>query len=276
MRKHLTFDPNIKWEQEAYSAAGQALAIDPDLANPYLIRGQFFWSPSHDFAHEEAIREFKKAIDRDPDLSQAYEQLALVQLHIGLFEDAVRNATKSLELEPGNFRARRFVAEALLFQGDYQASLNDFEKIPSRFAPLPTLSFKALNLLYLGEAEAAIGLVDTKLAENPKNPNLNSVNAVILAFQGKASEAEHHIQVAVENSRDFIHAHHVYYNLGLAAALMNQKEAALEWLVKAADTGFPNYPLYQSDPMLVNLKNDPGYQQFLDSLKEKWEYYLTI
>lgn len=276
MRKHLSFDPNIEWEKEAYAAAGKALSVDPNLANPHLIRGQFYWSPSHDFAHEEALNEFVKAIDNDPELSQAYEQLALVQLHIGLFDDAVNNARKSIELDPGNFRARRFVGEAMLFQGDYESSMNEFEKIPDRFAPLPTKAFKALNFIYLNEPGKAIEILEEYLIDNPNNPHLNSVYAIILAGKGQVSEAEHYQQIAIENSREFIHAHHVYYNLGVAAALMDRNMQAYKWLKKAVDTGFPNYPLFNTDPNLTSLKKYSEYNELLTALEEQWEYFKSL
>ena len=276
MRKYLSFDPNTKWEEEAYSAAGKALLLNPDLANPHIIKGQFYWSQSHNFAHEEALNEFVKAVENNPKLSQAFEQLSLVQLHIGLFEDAFINAKKSIELDPGNYRARRFMGEILLFQGNYNSALKEFEKIPENFAPQPTQSFEALNLFYLNQPEKAIEILNTNLKIYPDNPNLNSVYAIILAENGQYTEAEQKMVIALENSRDYIHAHHIYYNIGVASALMNKKHEAVEWLDKAAKTGFPNYPLFNSDPYLENLKEYQEYEELLKGLKEKWEYFKTL
>ena len=59
----------------------------------FSIRWRCQGLPSHNFAHKEAISEFKKAIIKDSTISQAYEQLALVQLHIG-------EKMKLLEMDP--------------------------------------------------------------------------------------------------------------------------------------------------------------------------------
>ena len=276
MRKYLFFDPNTKWEEEAYSAAGKALAIDPNLANPHLIKGQFYWSQSHNFAHEQAYNEFVKAIEKDPKLSQAYEQLALVQLHIGLFDDAYKNAHKSVELDPSNFKARQFIGEALLFQGNYNSSMREFEKIPENFTNPHTQSLKALNFFYLNQPEKSIEILNDKLKNSPNSPNLNSVYAIILASKGQVSDALQKKEIALEHSKDYIHAHHIYYHLGLMAALMTEKQEAVEWLDKAAETGFPNYPLFSSDPNLENLKGYFEYEELLTKLKEKWKYFKTL
>lgn len=276
MRKYLFHDPDTKWEEEAYSAAGKALIINPNLANPHLIKGQFYWSESHNFAHEEAFNEFVKAIEKDPEFSEAYDQLALVQLHMGLFEEALKNAYTSIELDPGNFKARQFIGETLLFQGSYIVALREFDKIPENFSNQHTQSLKVLNYFYLNQVEKAIEILDDYLINNPNSPNLNSVYAIVLANEGRIMEAKEKREIVLKNSKNFIHAHHIYYHLGVAAALMNEKQEAIDWLEKAAETGFPNYPLFSSDPNLISLRGSEKYEELLSKLKKKWEYFKTL
>ena len=276
MRKNLSFQPNVKWEEEAYSAANIALQLDPTLANPHIIKGQFYWSPSHEFAHIEAINEFKIAIEKDPSLSQAYEQLALVQLHIGLFDSALQNAQMSIKLDPGNYRARRFIAEIFLFKGDYTNALKEFKKIPKSFAPQPTLAFRALTLIYLGEEDKALEIVQNTLVENPNSPHINCINAILSAKQGDITTAKEKMEIAINNSDNFIHAHHIYYYLGIASSLINQNQQAITWLEKASSTGFPNYLLYSIDPLLTNLKKEQDFVDLLERLKQDWEYFNTF
>jgi tetratricopeptide (TPR) repeat protein len=276
MRKNLSFDPNIKWEEEAYAAAGKALQLDPNLANPHIIQGQFYWSPSHNFAHEEAIKEFNKAIFKDSTISQSYEQLSLVQLHIGIFDKALKNATKSVLLDPSNYRARRFIAEIFLFQGNYEEALKQFNKIPKSFENQPTQAFKSLNYFYLNEQEKAIELLNENLIIFPNSPHLNSVYAIILSSNGEKKEALKKMNIAEQNTVNFIHAHHIYYYLGVASALLDDKKESVIWLQKAANSGFPNYPLYNSDPHLQSLKDSESFKELISKLKMDWENYKAI
>ena len=276
MRKSLTFDLNQKWEEEAYVAAQKALQLDQSLANPHIIQGQFFWSKSHNFAHEEAINEFNKAILKNAKSNNAYEQLSLVQFHIGLFDKALSNAKKSIELEPGNYRARRFIGETLMFSGEYELSLVEFEKIPKYFAPQLTQTLLALNHFYLNNMDTAIEMLENNLKVKPDNNLSNSAYAIILASKGEYIRAEQKMELALTKSEDLIHVHHVYYQLGVASAIMNRKKVAIEWLNKAADTGFPNYPLFSSDPYLKNLEGYKEYEELLSKLKDKWNYFKTL
>ena len=54
---------------------------------------------------------------------------------------------------------------------------------------------------------------------------------------------------------------------------MGKPRLALEWLEKAADHGFPCYPLFASDPNLSSLRGDPGYESLLRKMKAEWEHY---
>ena len=276
MRKNLSFDPDVKWEEEAYSAANIALLLDPTLANPHIIKGQFYWSPSHEFAHAQAMNEFKAALEKNPNLSQGYEQLALVQLHIGLFDQAKENAQASLQLDPGNYRARRFLAEIFLFQGNYEKALHEFEKIPGSFAPQPTLAFKALTHIYLQETDKALLILKNALMDSPNSPHINGVLSILLASQGDIEGATEKMAIAINNIDNFIHAHHIYYYLGVSSALINKKDLAISWLEKAAKTGFPNFFLFNSDPLIGSLKNEQSFIILLQELKEVWDTYKRL
>ena len=56
-------------------------------------------------------------------------------------------------------------------------------------------------------------------------------------------------------------------------ALMHQPEPALKWLQVTAEEGFPNYPLFEGDANLDNLRKDPGFVSFMEKLKQQWEGY---
>jgi hypothetical protein len=43
------------------------------------------------------------------------------------------------------------------------------------------------------------------------------------------------------------------------------------WLRTAADGGFPCYPWFAADPLLAPIRNDTAYQEFMGSLRERFE-----
>ena len=254
----------------------QALFLDPDLAEAYLVRGMLYWSPSNNFAHEEALKEYEMAITLKPGLSTAYRQLSLVQRHIGLLENALKTGRKSVKLDPGNYRARRFVGQVLLDQGKYAEALTIFERLPATFAPSLTISLTALSLFYLQRVNDAVELIEHNLLKYPTDSQFNSSYGIILASLGRNDEARQRLELALENALEYIHIHHIYHNLAGASALMGENGEAVKWLVKAAENGLPCYPLFNRDLNLEGLKGHPGFDALMLELKKKWEYYKTL
>jgi hypothetical protein len=44
---------------------------------------------------------------------------------------------------------------------------------------------------------------------------------------------------------------------------MNKPEQAMKWLQVTADEGFPNYPLFEGDARLDNLRKNPRFIAFM-------------
>lgn len=269
-------DLSPEWEDKAYIAFQQALALDPNLAEAYVARGMWYWTPSNNFEHEKAIRDFEKAIELKPGLSSAYELLMLVQLHVGLLDKAMETGKKGVELEPTSVWARHFVGQVFFFQGKYVEALHMFKSVGDQLVPFFRIAFEALTLYYLGRIEEATEMIEQGLLEYPTESQLNSSYAIILASSGRTNEARQRMNIAIENKRALRHVHHLYHNLAGASALLGQNEEAVKWLKLAADNGLPCYPLFKQDSNLKSLKGNPDFDAFMLELKNKLEYYKSL
>jgi hypothetical protein len=57
---------------------------------------------------------------------------------------------------------------------------------------------------------------------------------------------------------------------------MKQPDLAIRHLQKLAEEGFPCYPLFERDPNLDNLRQNPRFIEFMAKQKKQWEYFKTI
>jgi len=73
-----------------------------------------------------------------------------------------------------------------------------------------------------------------------------------------------------------VHFHHIEYNIAVAYALLQRPAMAVPWLQRAADEGFPCYPLFASDPRLDSIRKNPTFIAFLREQKAKWERYRDL
>jgi TolB-like protein/DNA-binding winged helix-turn-helix (wHTH) protein/lipopolysaccharide biosynthesis regulator YciM len=274
--KLFLFDPNEKsLEEKAFAAAEQALTLDPNLAAAYLARGRLLWTPANHFPHERAIREYRRALELNPNLDEARNQLALVYNHIGAFDRALEELDRAVAVNPTNSLAQFRIAETLLFQGKYEEALSDLRKVPEDANPALVGHQTVWALLNLGRRDEAVAEIEKFLRDNPEDNRglLTSIQAVIAASEGRQQVAEEKIALAVEKGKGFGHFHHTAYHIACAYALMNKPENAVRFLEDAADNGLPNYPLFERDPNLNNLRQNARFIALMEKLKPQWERF---
>ena len=267
-----------QWAEKAFVAAEKALALDPDLAVAHLARGRLLWTPANHFPHEKAIREYRRALELNPNLDEARNQLALVYCHIGAFDEALQESHKAVTTNPNNNLAQFRTGQTLNFQGKYGQALSVLRAIPREVNPALVGHQIAWALFNLGRREEASATLEQLLRDYPEDSGglFTSVQAVLAASAGQERVAEDKIKSAVERGRGFGHFHHTAYHIACAYALMNKPEPAIKWLEAAAEDGFPCYPLFERDTNLDNLRQDARFVTFLAKLRQQWDYYRTI
>jgi TolB-like protein len=253
--------------------AEKALRLDPELAEGHYARGFLLWTPASHFAHDQAIQEYKRAIELNPNLDDVHRQLALVSIHIGLFEQAHEEFRKALALNPSNRIAQLQEAQAFGWEENYEEALRIHRQVPRDFNPSLWASIMSWTLLQLGRDQEASSIIEGYLATVPRDPGgvVTSTPAILHAKAGEARAAEKDIARAVQVGEGFGHFHHTAHNIASAYALLHRPALAVQYLRRAADTGLPCYPLFQNDPNLTNLRQDPDYLALMAELKTQWE-----
>ena len=261
--------------EDAEVAVDKALAINPNLAEGHFARGLMLWTPYKRFPHAQAIQSYRRAIELDPNFDEAHHQLGFVYLHIGMLDKAQQEIEKALAINPGNTLARYRLGVIDMCRAKYAEAFQIFNSTPLEQNP-ELLAFYTSNALFrLGRNGEASALIDRYFTNYSKDKGgmVTSVKAMMLAKTGKNSEAEATIQHAIEIGRGYAHFHHTSYNIASAYALMNEPEQAMKWLQVTADEGFPNYPLFEGDAQLDNLRKDRRFIAFMAQQKQQWEQF---
>jgi tetratricopeptide (TPR) repeat protein len=270
-------EPNQNWQAKAAAEIEAAFKLDPNCAEAFLARGKLLWSPSERFQHQKAVDDFKRALRIDPKLAEAYHQLAVVYVHVGLFAKA-REASRKAQRDPLNEGARFRVGVAYLYEGKYQDALDAFNEVSHSFQPDLLAAQTATALFYLKETAAAKLRLEKFFTDYPDrsaDPLAQSTLAMLFAADGDTSKAMEAIRLARAQEKQYVggHYHHVSYNIASAYALMKDSANALIALRKAAEDGYPCYPRFKNDPNLDNLRLDPEFKRFMDDLQKKFEQF---
>ena len=259
--------------EDAEVAVAKALSLDPKLGAAHFARGLMLWTPARRFPHEQAARAYRQAIALDSTLDEAHHQLALVLLHVGLFDEAQVELEKALTLNPGNALARFRLGVIDLYRGEFERALAVFNSTPLDRNP-SLWAFQAATALFrLGRARDATELIDRFLRDFPDDEGGvgHSVRAMMLAREGRRAEAEAAMARARDLGRGFGHFHHSAYNIASALALLGERDQAIQALQGAAEDGFPCYPLFATDTQLDGLRTHPRFVALMAKSERDWE-----
>ena len=261
--------------ERAAVAVDKALRLDPDLGEAHWARGMNLWGPRNHFAVEFAVAEYRRALELNPNLDDAHHQLGVVYLHVGLLDKAIAELEKTLALDPGNRFAEHRIGVALVDEGRYEEGLRALRAVPPSFNPALWYYHVTWALLYLRRDDEAARLIEEYLLKYPEDRGgvVTSIRAILRAKRGDRAGAKHDIHAAEGLGAGYAHFHHTEYNIASAYALMHLPRAAVPWLRRAADDGWPCYPYFAKDPNLDSVRSDPDFIALLAELHAQWKRY---
>jgi tetratricopeptide (TPR) repeat protein len=266
---YVTPDETRELEEKSYSAAEKAFALDPNLPEVYLARGDLLWTHSHRFAHERAIQEFRRALSLNPKSAQAHRRIARVLVHVGFFEEGRQHADSALAANPTDSQALNSRAQSLLWSGRSEEALAILLSIPGPVLPELVEANTVFALHGLGRRDEALGYLQKALQKYPDDPsgNLRGIQALLLS-ESDPGRAEALID-GVRQRKTANPSHHAAYFAGCASARLRKASEAVQWLKEAAASGFPCYSLFARDPNLDPIRSDAGFQAFMSELQKQ-------
>ena len=102
----------------------EAIEIERNDVRFYISRGTF---KEHKNC-EDAIEDYTKAIDIDPNYQFAYFNRARVKRELGDYQGAIYDYSKSIEIDPNNHFAYQFRADVKRQSGDNEGADEDNKK----------------------------------------------------------------------------------------------------------------------------------------------------
>jgi Flp pilus assembly protein TadD len=241
---------------------------------------------------DEAVKEFKKAIELDPDSAHAHDNLATVYAEKKLFREALGEYQIAIQLEPDSATAHYNLAcflaahglemavaeykEAIEYEPEYpDAHLNlgltladqdQVEEAKKEFQLAISLNPQdgfprhelAALLMDEGDYRGAIGQLKDVVRLEPDNFEAHLDLGICYAQKGFYAEAERsYLRAAELNGDDLL----LNYNCAALYALWGRPREAKAFLAKAVAADAAKVKAWlASDPMFDVLKDDPEYE----------------
>ncbi len=111
---------------EAIKEYTKSIELDPNLESAYIKRGDSY--SVHLRRYDEGIKDYTKAIQINPNSDIAYSGRALNYVNLENYDLAQKNSEKALQLNPNNVVAHFAMGKAHYGRGEYQQSIDKYDE----------------------------------------------------------------------------------------------------------------------------------------------------
>jgi TolB-like protein/DNA-binding winged helix-turn-helix (wHTH) protein/Tfp pilus assembly protein PilF len=227
-------------EVEMKAAALKALELDRGLGEARAVLASAL---AYEWDWDGAEREYRRAIEIDPNATVGYMSYSWYLHALGRFEESLAQTRRAFELDPLDLTVNRGMARRLDAAGQDEAALAQWNRTleldPNHFrSQLPF----ALFLLEHGHADLGWKQLERARALQPDDPAVLASLAIVSAESGKTDQARRLLaKLKEESARRFVSS--VYP--AFVHATLGERDAAFALLEKAYDA---------RDPALISIQ----------------------
>jgi tetratricopeptide (TPR) repeat protein len=240
---------------EAKAAALKALEIDGTLAEAHASLANVLLLYDWDLAASE--KEYKRALDLDPDYTAAHHWHSHCLLALGRTEESLAESRRALELEPLSLVINVHLGWHYLYARRYDQAIEQFRKALELDPTFPQAQrYAAWAFLQKGRHEEAIANLRAALKGLASQSEVEAELGYALAVAGRRAEARAVLEgLSQPSSGRYVSP----YAVALVHAGLGDRDQALAWLDKAYDER-SDYMVYLGlEPMLDPLRSDPRF-----------------
>jgi serine/threonine protein kinase/Flp pilus assembly protein TadD len=247
----------------AEAAAKRATELDPTLAEAHAVLGLLLSSFRWDW--DGAEREYKRAIELNPNYPTTYHWYCILLRTEGRFDQALATITRAQELDPLSLVIGWNVAEILTLMQRYDQAREQYRKMLELDPNFPGARI-GLGWLHVQQGKYPEAIKEFQAVRQILGPD-DSYGLEALGYMyaksGKKEEAvkvlNHLLALSKQGSS-------VSVEIAVVYAALEEKEKAFEWLERGSDEKNPLIGYLRVDPEWENLRGDPRYAALLRKL----------
>lgn len=261
------WDRNSVWFHLAQQTAFKALQMDSSCADARLILAKVYYGLSD---LRQAEQQFRKALAVNPSMPDAWFGLGMVLSEYGLYLPGLDVLNRALELDPALSRAS--IGKAMVLIGLKHYAEAD-EELKQALELQPEVSelhaYLALVRCYQNDLNGAQKEIQKSFEKNDAFLFAHVVQAMLYAKQGKMDSALGELELNVIPS--------LHNDAGLSVAvaavyaLLNRPGLSVQWLERAQQWGYKQYPWLENDSNFKSIRNDERFIDILNRVRKEWE-----
>lgn len=244
---------------KAKANARKAVELDGELADAHVSLAYVYYYGDWDWSASE--REFQRAIELDPNSSQARYWYGRFLGTMGRHAEANEQMKRALSLDPLSISAHDYAAMQWFNSRQFARMIEQANRIQELDAR-DYRSYEHLTVAYLhlGRYEQAYAAAQQGLAVLPDEPLFVLFLAIVQNRMGRAREAEETLR-RLERMNQQARVPDVF--LAIGSAQLDKKDRALKQLEGGFRSRDPYMVLLKVIPWFDPLRDDPRFQDLL-------------
>jgi TolB-like protein/Tfp pilus assembly protein PilF len=236
--------------------SARALALDPDLAEGYLVRSNVAYI---DLDFERAEADLLTAIEKEPGLAEAHQAYGALLSTQQRSREAIAEYRRAVQLDPLSIRSRMNLAVGLyLLEKDEDAALRElFYILELEPANEDALYWAGAALVTSGSTDEGIRMLEQARDIDPEDPYLHSIIAWAYARAGRQQEARASVALVPEQGGDLLK------EIALVYGELGDRDTAFRYLDRAFETDPSSIARLRTDMMADSLRIDPRFERLL-------------
>jgi serine/threonine-protein kinase len=234
--------------ERARTAATKALEIDQGLAEAHAILAAI--KTAYDWDWPGAEREFKLAIQLNPNYATAHQRYSLFLPTLGRLDEAISEARKARELDPLSLPINENVGDILYLARRYDQAIEQLRKT-LELDPNYGVAHSTLSKVYEAQGRYEESL-NERLHGSP--PETAAQLRQIYAASGIDGIWKNRLDELLERSKT---SYVSPADIALFYTRLNQRDQAFAWLEKAMAEHSINFNYLVADPRFDKLRGDP-------------------
>jgi TolB-like protein/DNA-binding winged helix-turn-helix (wHTH) protein len=246
--------PQVEYAPKARAAALRALEIDANLPEAHTALALIV--ENYDWDWQTAEKEYRRAIELDPNYATAHHWYAEYLMWQGRFSEALVESERARQLDPLSLIIAADNGAILFFSRQYDRAIEQFRSVREMDPAFPRAGL-------LGSAYVQKGMLVEAMKLNvpaADSPYYWSQEAYLYGRMGRLADAKHSLNsLFTLNRRQPADAALV----ARAYLGVDNKELALLWLEKAYAQRSYSMTALKVDPIYDPLRNEPRFQELL-------------
>ena len=240
----------------------KALAIDDTLPEAHAALADF--KLSYDWNWPEGEREYKRALELNPNQASAHGGYGTYLQSLGRFDEAVAARQRNRQLDPTSPGVVANVGYPLYYARRFDQALEHFRR-SLELDPDYSWGHLWIGQVYVQQGRHVEAINEIKKAITLSNGNTRDIATLghAYAIAGKRSEA---LKILAELQELAKQKYVSPYFIALVYVGLGEKDQAFAWLEKAYQERHPYLILIKVEPVFDVLRSDPRFQDLVQRI----------